>query len=149
MDSKNLPLLPVLWTVLMAAQTLHHLSPDFLLHVRSWAQNNMFFSPFNLHPQIVYKLLSYLFLFFISCYFVLLQKQYQVFFLFKKRKIQAKGFIYFYFCLKKSPTLRLPQNFVWCTLKKTYPFSGWEQKMSFSLPGKTKKAPVFLIGFRF
>lgn len=71
--------------------------------------------PFHLHPQIVYWLLSFLFLFFIWCHFVVLKRQYQVFFLLKKRKVQEKGFIYFDFCLKKCPTLRVPQNFIWCT----------------------------------
>lgn len=91
----------------------------------------------------MYKLLSCLFLFFIWCCFVVLQRQHQVFFLLKKRKIQDRRIYLFLTSVSKSLPLLDFLKTLNDVHKKPYPVSAWEEKMSYSLPGKTEKKSLF------
>lgn len=90
----------------------------------------MHFSPFDLQPQIAYKPLSCLFLFFIWCYSVALRKLYKVFFYWKKKKSGKR--IYLFFTLASKPLLVLAFLKALYDVRGTpFPVSVWEEKTNY------------------
>lgn len=102
-------------------------------------------SPFDLHPQTVYKPLSYLFLFFIWCYSVVLQSLYQVFFYWKQENSGKKIYLLFTF-VSKTLLLLAFLKALYDVHRTPYPVPAWEEKTNYhTLPAKQdRKNPLFL-----
>lgn len=100
-------------------------------------------SPFDLHPQIVYKPLSYLFLFFIWCYSVVLQRRYQVFCYWKQENSGKKIYLFITFVSKTFLLLAFLKA-LYDVHGTPYSVSAREEKMNYhTLPPRQDRKKMF------